>query len=152
MGNSHAVDLKLGPCRLGGRTNHPVRIEHDQREIARLEGEHPYNSGIYVRTGPDGAIWHQAQTGAAGGYLFGSTLVNGALQRVNLRQSMSENRVRPAGEWNTYEIRAVGKRVTLWVNGAVTSEFTECEVPRGYIGLEAEGFRIEFRDIKVKPL
>jgi len=34
----------------------------------------------------------------------------------------------------------------------VTSEFSGCEVPRGHIGLEAEGYRIEFRNIKVKRL
>ena len=114
--------------------------------------DRPYNSGIYVRTSADGAIWHQAQTGPAGGFLFGNTLVNGVAKRVNLRQAMSENRVKPAGEWNTYEVRAVGRRLSLWVNGAVTSEFAECEVARGHVGLEAEGYRIEFRNLKVKPV
>jgi len=60
--------------------------------------------------------------------------VNGVIQRFNLRQSMSENRIKPAGEWNTYEMRAAGRQITLWVNGAVTCEFKECEAPRGYIG------------------
>ncbi|RPJ80998.1 MAG: DUF1080 domain-containing protein, partial [Acidobacteria bacterium] len=125
-------------------------IVHVEWRFTRLEGEKPYNSGIYVRTGPDGAIWHQAQTGPSGGFLFGNTLVNGAPQRVNLRKTMTENRVRPAGEWNTYEIRAVGKTIGLWVNGTVTSEFKECDVEKGHVGLEAEGFRIEFRNLKVK--
>jgi hypothetical protein len=44
-----------------------------------------------------------------------------------------------------------GKDVTLWVNGAVTNEWHGCEVPEEYVGLEAEGFRIEFRNVKVKP-
>ena len=74
------------------------------------------------------------------------------MQRVNLREKMAENRVKPAGEWNTYEIRAVGRTLTLWVNGAVTSEFSECEVSRGHIGLEAEGYRIEFRNMTLKRL
>ena len=111
-----------------------------------------YNAGIYVRVSADGVLWHQAQTGPGGGYLFGNTLVEGTPQRVNLRQAMTENRVKPAGEWNTYEIRAVGKKVALWVNGAVTSEFTQCEVPKGHLGLEAEGYRIEFRNLKLKRL
>jgi hypothetical protein len=51
-----------------------------------------------------------------------------------------------------YEIRCEGKKITLSVNGAVTSEFTQCEVPRGYIGLEAEGYRIEFRNLKLTGL
>jgi hypothetical protein len=65
---------------------------------------------------------------------------------------MSENRVKPAGEWNIYELSAVGKQITLWINGAVTSRFKECEVPRGFVGLEAEGYCIEYRNIQMKPI
>jgi hypothetical protein len=50
------------------------------------------------------------------------------------------------------QLRAVGRQITLWVNGAVTSEFKECEVPRGYIGLEAEGYRAEYRNVQMKPI
>jgi hypothetical protein len=117
-----------------------------------VEGGKGYNSGIFVRNSADGRIWHQAQTGAGGGYLFGNTLVNGVPQRINLRPEMKENRVQAPGEWNVYEIRCEGKKITLSVNGAVTSEFTQCEVPRGYIGLEAEGYRIEFRNLKLTGL
>jgi hypothetical protein len=127
-------------------------VLHVEWRFTKLEGDKAYNSGVYVRTGADGTIWFQAQTGAAGGYLFGNAPVNGTVQRVNLRQAMTENRVKPAGEWNIYEIRAVGKKITLWVNGAVTNEYAECEVPRGYVGFEAEGYRIEFRNLKLKRL
>jgi len=127
-------------------------VLHVEWRFIRMEGDPAYNSGVFIRTAADGVIWHQAQTGSAGGYLFGNAPVNGTVQRVNLRQKMTENRVKPAGEWNTYELQATGKRITLWVNGAVTNEFTECEVPRGYIGLEAEGYRIEFRNLKLKPV
>ena len=125
---------------------------HVEWRFVPVEGDARYNSGVFARTSADGKIWHQAQAGASGGYLFAATLVNGTVQRVNLREKMTENRVKPAGEWNTYELRAVGKQITLWVNGATTSEFTECEVPRGYFGVEAEGFRVEFRNIRLKLL
>lgn len=125
-------------------------VLHVEWRFTKLEGDPPYNSGVYARTSADGAIWFQAQTGAAGGYLFGNAPVSGKPQRVNLREKMTENRVKPAGEWNVYEIRAAGKSLTLWVNGAVVNEYTECEVPRGFVGLEAEGYRIEFRNLKLK--
>jgi hypothetical protein len=112
-----------------------------------------YNSGIYARNSADAVIWHQAQTGdASGGFIFGDTLVNGKLERINLSKQVREQRVKPAGEWNTYEITCKGKDMTLWVNGAVTCEWHDCQVPKGYVGLEAEGWRIEFRNVKVKPL
>ena len=57
-----------------------------------------------------------------------------------------------AGEWNTLEITARGSVLTLWANGAVTCEVKDCGNPKGLIGVEGEGFRIEFRNLKVKEL
>jgi len=125
---------------------------HVEFRFAPVPGETRYNSGVFIRTSSDGRTWLQAQTTLDGGYLLGNTLVNGAPQMVNLRDKMSENRVKAAGEWNTYEIRALGRQITLWVNGAVVNEFRDCEAASGYVGLEAEGFRIEFRNIKLKVL
>jgi hypothetical protein len=127
-------------------------ILHVEWKFTKLEGEPGYNAGVFVKAAADGSTWFQAQTGAAGGYLFGATPGTPKPGRINLRDKMVENRVRLAGEWNAYEIKAVGRTLTLWVNGAIVNEFTECDVARGYIGLEAEGYRIEFRNFKLKRL
>ncbi len=128
-------------------------IFHAEWRFVPIPNGKGYNSGVFARNSADGTIWHQAQTGdASGGFLMGSTPVKGALQRVNLRNEMKENRVKPAGEWNVYELRAEGPKLTLWVNGAVTTVLDNLEVPKGYIGLEAEGYRIEFRNLKLKVL
>jgi hypothetical protein len=42
--------------------------------------------------------------------------------------------------------------VTLWVNGAITSKLPGVEVRRGYFGVEAEGYRVEFRNIQLNLL
>lgn len=125
---------------------------HVEWRYIKKEGEPRYNSGIFIRNSADGAIWHQAQAGLAGGWIFGFTPQGGENKRLDLRPQMKENRVKPAGEWNVYDIRVQGKTISLSVNGAVQSEFNECEFPKGYLGLEAEGFPIEFRNIKVKEL
>lgn len=128
-------------------------LYHVEWRFTPVEGKKGYNSGIYVRNSADAKVWHQAQTGdGSGGFLFADTLVDGRIKRVNLSQQVTEKRVKPAGEWNTFEITCKGKDVTLWVNGAVTNEWHECEVPMGFVGLEAEGWRIEFRNVKLKPL
>ena len=111
-----------------------------------------YNSGVFVRNDADGTIWHQAQTGQAGAYLFGSSPADGQPKRFNLREQMLENRVKPVGEWNNFDITCMGKNISLAVNGKVVSEFKECGRPQGYVALEAEGFRIEFRNLRIKPL
>jgi hypothetical protein len=128
-------------------------IFHVEWRFTPIEGKKGYNSGVYVRNSADARIWHQAQTGSgSGGFLFGDTLVQNELKRVNLSKQLIDQRVKPAGEWNTYEITCKGKSLTLWVNGAVTSEWNDCEVLQGYVGLEAEGYRIEFRNVQLKPL
>lgn len=125
-------------------------LDVDWRFTPRGAGETKYNSGIGVRLSKNGEIWHQAQTTLAGGYLLGDSFIGGSIKRFNLMSQMKENRVKPAGEWNHYEIRAQGSRITLSVNGAVVSELAECEVRRGYVALEAEGFEITFRNIKLQ--
>lgn len=127
-------------------------LEVEWRFTPRGADEKRYNSGIGVRMTKTGDIWHQAQTGLTGGYMFGETITDGAIRRFNLREAMKENRIKPAGEWNHYQIRAEGDRITMAVNGVVVNELTGVGLRRGYIGLEAEGFEITFRNLRVKML
>jgi hypothetical protein len=129
-------------------------VFHFEFRYTKLEGKTGYNSGAYVRNSKDGAIWHQAQFGDAnGGFLFGQT--PGAEEKkksFNLNKQVTNSRVKPAGEWNTLEITAQGKVLTLWVNGAITCQFEDCGKEKGFLGLEGEGYRIEFRNLRVKPV
>lgn len=129
-------------------------IFHFEFRYTKVEGKSGYNSGAYVRNSKDGAIWHQAQFGdAKDGFLFGETpTADGKKKFFNLNKKVTENRVKPAGEWNTMEVTARGKVLTLWVNGAVTCQFEDCGLPKGLVGVEGEGYRIEFRNLKVKEL
>jgi hypothetical protein len=125
-------------------------LQVDWRFTPRGPEEKRYNSGIGVRLSQYGELWYQAQTGLTGGYLFGNNIVDGVIQRFNLSKQMKENRVKPAGEWNHYEVRAEGPRITLAVNGAVVSELPNCGLRRGYIGLEAEHYEVTFRNLKLQ--
>jgi len=116
-----------------------------------VPGTPKYNSGVFFRNSADGAIWHQAQTKLDGGYLFGLTPRNGTPTAFNLLKDMAENRVKPAGEWNLYRIRCTGGHCTLAVNGKVVNT-VDIEVMKGYVGLEAEGAQITFKDFKLKQL
>lgn len=129
-------------------------IFHFEFCYTRVEGKKGYNSGAYVRNSNDGAIWHQAQFGdGKDGFLFGQTpTAEGKKKFFSLAKEVKANRVKPAGEWNTMEITARGKTLSLWVNGAVTCQFNDCGLEKGHLGLEAEGYRIEFRNLKVKEL
>ena len=130
-------------------------VLHVEFRYTKIEGKAGYNSGIYVRNSKDGALWHQAQIGdATGGYLFGETPGPDGNKKkfFTTTDGVKDGRVKPAGEWNTLEITARGNTLTLWVNGAVTCEVGNCGNPKGLVGVEGEGFRIEFRSIKIKEL
>ncbi len=129
-------------------------VFHCEFRYTKVEGKTGYNSGIYARNSKDGGLWHQAQVGDAnGGYLFGETPDAGGNKKFfTTAKEVTDGRVKPAGEWNTVEITARGKVLTLWVNGAVTCEIKDCGNPKGLVGLEGEGYLIEFRNLKVKEL
>jgi 3-keto-disaccharide hydrolase len=133
-------DRELGDC--------VFRVEF--RFVPVTSPKPNYNSGVFIRNSADGTIWHQAQLTADGGYLFGNTPANGQMKRFKL--SPAELRMKPAGEWNTLEVTARGKTLSVWFNGAITSTYPDCEVPKGYIALESEGYHIEFRNLKLKEL
>jgi len=127
---------------------------HVEWRLTKVEGAKNYNSGVFVRNNQNGAIWYQAQVGSAGGgYWFGYD--NPAVKQpisFNLHSKMTTNPVKPAGEWNTFDIRCQGPKIILKVNGVQASEFDECKNLKGYLGLEAEGSRIEFRHMRIKVL
>lgn len=153
-----SVDAATGYLVCDGKGGHDwLRHDSEMRDAAfhvewrftPAEGADRYNSGVLARTAADLSVWHQAQVGLEGGFLFGVTCVEADVKRIT--QEPAAARVRPAGEWNVYEIVARGRTLSLWVNGAVTSEIA-IDVSRGHFGLEAEGWRIEFRNLKIKPL
>ena len=124
---------------------------HAKWRFTKVDGPQKYNSGVFFRNSKDGAIWNQAQTTPEGGYVFGVTPVDGKPQPYNLSKEMKENRIKPAGEWNVYDIHCAGDTCTLAVNGEVVNT-AHLGVDKGYIGLESEGYKIEFTDLKVQEL
>ena len=125
-------------------------LQLDWRFTPRTDGEKRYNSGIGVRLSKWGEIWYQAQTGSTGGYIFGQNIVDGVLKSFNLREQMTENRVKAPGEWNHYEIAAQDDCIRLSVNSVMVSKLERVGLRRGYIGFEAEGYEVTFRNIKLK--
>lgn len=131
-------------------------VFHVEWRFRKAEGKQDYNSGVYVRSKADGKIWHQVQVAHLEkppflGDIFGDVPINGKLERVIVRGDGAK-RARPVGEWNTYEITAKGKEITVWVNGAITTRWDACPLDKGYVGVQAEYFFIEFRNLKFKPL
>ena len=74
--------------------------------------------------------------------------------------------LKPVGEWNEEEITAMGRRITVKLNGTVIVDadldsVTDPEILKkhpglartsGHIGFLGHGTRVEFRNLRVKPL
>src|SRR5262249_20902140 len=116
-------------------------IFHVEWRFRKVEDRTDYNSGVYVRSSADGKIWHQAQVAFLQkpplvADLFGETLVDGKVQKF-LKMGEGHKHARGPGEWNTYEITCKGKSIQVWLNGKVVTEWNECMVPKGLVGLQA---------------
>lgn len=122
--------------------------------FVQLDGAPRYNSGVFVRNSRSADIWHQVQIGPPdnAGYLFQVSLQDGVFVRTTFKDQQKPVTVHPAGEWNRYDVRVEGCRYTVRVNGELSQEVEDCALRRGYIGLEAEGFDIEFRNIRLREL
>jgi hypothetical protein len=58
-----------------------------------------------------------------------------------------------AGEWHTFEIRAEGGRILIKLDDQEALDYTDPAPPgRGFIGLQHNQGKVEFRNVKLKPL
>ena len=56
---------------------------------------------------------------------------------------------KPPGAWNRVEIVSRGGALTVSLNGAAVATSEPTELTRGRIGFQAEGFPVEFRDVRI---
>lgn len=68
------------------------------------------------------------------------------------RSKSIENRCLGVGEWNKYTVVCVDGTIKLSVNGKYVNGIRQSSQRKGYLCLEAEGARIEFRNLQVIEL
>ena len=68
------------------------------------------------------------------------------------RSKSVENRCKPRGEWNTYDVVCVDGVIKLAVNGKFVNGISHSTQKKGYLCLESEGAEIHFRNIKILEL
>lgn len=128
--------------------------------------EKPTNSGIFIHTvGPDKILPTHYQCQLK--HLFvGDFIVQGEGVSATVRDTLytSTAKVKPIaakakpssekvpGEWNSCDIVCKGNTVELKVNGLLQNYATKCSITKGAIGLQAEGSKIQFRNIWIETL
>ncbi|MBX3384675.1 MAG: DUF1080 domain-containing protein [Phycisphaeraceae bacterium] len=107
------------------------------------------DSGIYLRGTPQVQIWDNPI--GSGGLYNNQKTPSGPLVVAD----------RPVGTWNTFHIRMIGERVSVWLNGKPVVDDLPLEnywargepLPaRGTIELQAHGGPLWFRNILLRPL
>lgn len=68
------------------------------------------------------------------------------------RSKSVENRCKPRGEWNTYDVVCIDGVIKLSVNGKFVNGISRSTQKKGYLCLESEGAEIHFRNIRILEL
>jgi hypothetical protein len=116
------------------------------------------NSGVFVHIGGADAIWPrsvecQLKSGSAGelvgqgGVDFPAPTISGK-KRAKIKIS-TEN---PVGEWNRYDIYCRSNTIEAQVNGARQNLIEKVSAQSGAVGLQLEGYPVEFRSLWLEPL
>ena len=163
--NKDCFKVKDGCIVAHGKRSHlfyagPV-CRHDFKNfelVAEVKTFPKSNSGIYFHTQYQEKGWpgkgYECQVNAT----HSDRKKTGGLYGV---KDVLDNAPHKDGEWFTYTIKVVGKKITLKVNGKTTAEFTEPDdakggrkIDRGTIALQGHdpGSTVMYRSVKIRPL
>ena len=119
-----------------------------QVEFRRNRG----NSGLFVRSD------FGADLGFVSGYE--ADIWPGAMGKLSYDRKVLfrpdkalQERVFKSADWNLYRIEAQGKRIRVWLNGTLMTEYTDAVVRPGRVALQLEDSAdVEFRNVQVQKL
>jgi HEAT repeat protein len=114
------------------------------------------DGGVYLRGSPQVQTWDTSRRDA------GAQVGSGGLYNNQKYQSkpllVADN---PINEWNTFRIKMIGDKVTVYLNGQLVTDnvilenYWDRSIPifaKESIELQAHGTRLEFRDVYVKEI
>ena len=143
-GGSHweVIDGLLAPC--GEPAGYLTTKENYRDFILDLDfktGEDT-NSGVFIRSpggngGYEVQIWKAQPQGFNTGSIVGTARTDRECNFI-------------PGQWNRYEITAVGDHLVVVLNGSKTVDVHDSKFPDGRIRLQYQKFPIEFKNIKLK--
>jgi len=114
------------------------------------------DAGIYLRGTPQVQIWDTVRVNV--GAQVGSGGLYNNIQNPSKPLKVADQKV---GEWNTFRIRMVGERVSVWLNCELVTDHVILEnywdrsqpiFPVEQIELQAHGSKVAYRDIYLKEI
>lgn len=120
------------------------------------------DSGIYLRATPQVQVWDFNEE--AGYWKLGADKGSGGLWN-NSAQSPGRNPLvfadRPIGVWNSFRIRQLGDRTSVWLNGKLVVDGVPLEnyydksrplFPKGPVQLQTHGNEVRWRNIFIREI
>jgi hypothetical protein len=110
------------------------------------------DSGIYLRGSPQVQIWDPNQRPEGSGGLFNNK------KHPAKPIKCADN---PIGQWNTFRIKMIGEKVTVWLNGELVVDNVVMEnywerdkpiYPTGQIELQNHGNTLYFKNVYVREI
>lgn len=110
------------------------------------------DSGIYLRGAPQVQIWD------AGAWKIGSGGLYNNKKNPSKPSKIADNAI---GQWNTFRIKMVGDRVSVWLNGELVVDDVVMEnfwqrdkpiYPTGQIELQNHGNTLWFKNIYIREI
>lgn len=128
----------------GGSPHLATEWEYDDFDVRFRWKPHKkgYNSGFFVRSGRNVGANQINLAQKACGNLMGGAKGGKAVPELQ----------KEPGEWNEWRLLAVGTKLTFWCNGTKAWEVTGFKSPRGYLGWQAEGAAIDFKDLRIREI
>jgi len=114
------------------------------------------DSGIYLRGTPQVQIWDIARTNVGAQVGSGGLYNNQKNERIPL--VVADN---PVNEWNTFRIKMIGERVTVYLNGVLVTNnialenYWDRKLPifvKEAIELQAHGEDLGFRNVYIREI
>ena len=128
--------------------------------------EEPTNSGVFLHTTKPDEIWiahYQAQLKHenAGDFIVHGVGLSASVQDSTyvstkehkpLMPKLNPSNEKKAGEWNSYDIICKDDTIEIRVNGLLQNKAVNCSITEGAIGMQAEGSKIQFRNLWVQKI
>ena len=110
------------------------------------------NTGVLVFITGDDKIWPKCLEVQGKWSELGHIKSNAKDVTVEVRddQAAREQARKPVGEWNSLEIVSKDGALTSYLNGTKIAESDPTELREGRIGLQAERFDVEFRNVRIR--
>lgn len=109
------------------------------------------DGGVFVRSNMEGDNWPNRKYEIQIENTVRMATIFGAEHELNVVSA--QKALKPTGEWNEYEIKLIGSKVEVRLNGELVSKSNKMDrLKRGYIGLQGENGAHEYRKFRIKDL